>query len=247
MISAVFSLNVFVFIVFVLWVMQLSYRLQLSWFLRQQVVYAPPESLAFRQNEAGAGKDKNGIIERSRDAGRSGHADANNESKDGRAQRHGSQLIAEDQTNSKNDFGNGRLLDQREERLAFLNGIRGEFRPLAAADIPGRMNCPGGNEQDVTSLERYGRLALDLVLQGAFQDVDGLFARVGVLAKRGSRVEVNARLHHFAAGNAQVVPLEFGALDARRLCQGRNGKGGQPKGRKGAGENVFFLFHLLGS
>jgi hypothetical protein len=37
---------------------------------------------------------------------------------------------------------------------------------------------------------------------------DDLFARMRVLAERRSQAEVNARLHDFASGDIEIVPLE---------------------------------------
>ena len=39
-----------------------------------------------------------------------------------------------------------------------------------------------------------------------------------VLAERHSRVEVDAHLDDLASGDAEIVPLEIGALDSRLLC-----------------------------
>ena len=42
----------------------------------------------------------------------------------------------------------GRSLDHREERLPFFDDIRGELRPVAAADVLRRVDRSGRDEQD---------------------------------------------------------------------------------------------------
>lgn len=79
------------------------------------------------------------------------------------------------------------------------------------------MNRSGRDEQDFAGLERHRRLALDLILERAFEHIDDLFARVRVLAERHSRVELDAHLDDLASGDAEIVPLELGAPDSRRL------------------------------
>src|SRR5712691_10831137 len=108
-------------------------------------------------------------------------------------------------------------LDHHDERLPFFDDIRGELRPGAAADVLGRVDRSGRDEQDVAGLERHRRLALDLILQRAFEDIDDLFARMPVLVERHARVELYARLDDLASGEAEIVPLEIGALDSRLL------------------------------
>src|SRR5215213_8517863 len=85
------------------------------------------------------------------------------------------------------------------------------------ADVLRRVDRAGRDEQEVAGLERHRRLALDLILQRAFEDIDDLFARMRVLAERRSRVEVDAHLDDLASGNAEIVPLKLGALDSRLL------------------------------
>jgi hypothetical protein len=71
----------------------------------------------------------------------------------------------------------------------------------------------GRDEQDVAGRDRGRRLALDLILQGSFKDVDVLFAGMGVLAERCGRAEVDPGLDDLVAGDAEIVLLEIGALD----------------------------------
>src|SRR5262245_57841328 len=123
-------------------------------------------------------------------------------------------------------FGNNsgeshwRSLDQLNKRLPFFDDIRGEFRTVAAADVLRRVDRSGRDEQDVAGLERDRRLALDLILQRAFEDIDDLFARMPVPRERHSRVEVDSHLDDLASGDAEIVPLEIGAFDSRLLRRG---------------------------
>ena len=116
--------------------------------------------------------------------------------------------------NGGNDKGHltGRSLRQRNERLPFLDDIRGEFRPVAAADVLRRVDRSGRNEQDLARLERHRRLALDLILQQAFYDIDDLFARMRMLRGYISRIEVDAHLNNLASGGAEIVPLKIGSF-----------------------------------
>src|SRR5262245_19475051 len=85
-----------------------------------------------------------------------------------------------------NDWGyiNGRSLHHCEQRFPFLDDIRGELRPVAAADVLRRVDRPGRDKQDVAGLKRHRRLAFDLILQRAFEDIDDLFARMRMLGRR---------------------------------------------------------------
>src|SRR5687768_6095216 len=66
-------------------------------------------------------------------------------------------------------------------------------------------------------MARPRRLAFDLILQRPFQNVDDLFARMGVLDQRRFRADVDARLDHLASGDVEVVLLEIGAPESWRL------------------------------
>src|SRR5262245_62573267 len=68
-------------------------------------------------------------------------------------------------------------LHQGEKWLAFFDNIRGELRPVGAADVLRRMRCSGRDEEDVAGLDRR-LLAADLVLERAFDNIDDLFARM---------------------------------------------------------------------
>jgi hypothetical protein len=77
----------------------------------------------------------------------------------------------------------------------FFDDIRGELLRVAAADVLRRVDRSGGDERHIAGLERYRRLALDLIFDRALDDIDDLFARMRVLAERRSAVEVDARLN----------------------------------------------------
>lgn len=70
----------------------------------------------------------------------------------------------------------GRSLDQGEERLSFFHDIRGEFRRVDAADVLRRVDSSGWDEQGLAGLERHRRLAVQLILQRAFEDIGDLCA-----------------------------------------------------------------------
>jgi hypothetical protein len=53
----------------------------------------------------------------------------------------------------------------RTGAFPFFDDVRGEFRRVAAADIPHRVDHSGWDGQRVTGTERHRRLALDLILQ----------------------------------------------------------------------------------
>src|SRR2546426_2523312 len=105
-----------------------------------------------------------------------------------------------------NDQGHltGRSLDQRDERLPFFDDIRAELRRVAAADVLRRVDRSGRDEEDLAGLERPRRLALDLILQRALEDIDDLFARMRVLGEEHSRVYVDTRLDDLASGDAEI-------------------------------------------
>jgi hypothetical protein len=108
-------------------------------------------------------------------------------------------------------------LRRAAERLAFLDNIRGELGAVAAADVLRRVDRAGRDEQHVAGLERHRRLALDLVLQRALDDIDDLFARMRMVGESHSGVEVDAHLDRLASGRAEIVPLQIGPLDSALL------------------------------
>src|SRR5215212_866623 len=108
-------------------------------------------------------------------------------------------------------------LDQHDERLPFFDDVRGELRRVGGAHILHRVDRFGRHEEDLARLERRRWLALEPILQRPFQDIDDLFARMLVLEGWRFRADVHAVLDDFASGNAEIVLLEIGALDSRRL------------------------------
>src|SRR5262245_19666662 len=106
-------------------------------------------------------------------------------------------------------------LRQLDERLAFLDDIRGELGSVDGVDILCRVDRSIRNEQDVAGLERHRRLALDFIYERAFEDIDDLFARVLMPGRHLSWSDVDAYLDGLAPGDAKIVPLEVGAFRPR--------------------------------
>ena len=71
-----------------------------------------------------------------------------------------------------------------DKRLPIFDDIRGELRRVAAADVLRRVDRSSRDEQDLAGLERHRRLALELILQRSFDDVDDLFARMALSERR---------------------------------------------------------------
>src|SRR5215207_4470654 len=113
-----------------------------------------------------------------------------------------------------------RSLDQHDEWLSFFDDIGGKLRPVGGAYVLHRVDSFSRDEKDLARVERRRWLVLDLILQRAFQDIDDLFARMEVLEGWRFRADVHAVLDDFASGNAEIVVLEIGALDSRRLLLG---------------------------
>src|SRR5262249_42519367 len=107
----------------------------------------------------------------------------------------------------------GCSLRQRERRLAFLEHVGGKLGRVGAAGVLRRVDGAGRDEQDVAGLERHRRLALDVILQRAFEHVDDLLARMGVPGEGGARGEVDAHLEDLASADAEIVALQVGAPD----------------------------------
>src|SRR5689334_19612259 len=100
-------------------------------------------------------------------------------------------------------------LDDRDEGLALFDDVRTELRSVDRADVLRRVDRSGRNEQDLTGLQRYRRLALDLVLQRPLDDVDDLLAEMRVPGEGHPGIEVHAHLDLLAPGNAHLVPPEL--------------------------------------
>ncbi|MDQ3965661.1 MAG: hypothetical protein M3246_04290, partial [Actinomycetota bacterium] len=111
-------------------------------------------------------------------------------------------------------------LDQHDERLPFFDDIRGELRRVGGPYVLLRVDRFSRNEKDLARVDRRRWLALDLILQRPFEDIDDLFARMLVLEGWCFRANVHAVLDDFASGNAEIVLLEIGALDFRCLLLG---------------------------
>jgi hypothetical protein len=107
---------------------------------------------------------------------------------------------------------------QHDERLPFFDDVRRELRSVAGAHVLHRVDRFGRDEKGLARLDRRRWLALDLILQRPFEDTDDLFAVVEVLEGRRFRADLDAVLDDLASGNAEIVPLEIGALDSRRRC-----------------------------
>src|SRR5262245_6469229 len=73
-------------------------------------------------------------------------------------------------------LGRARSLHEHEKRLPLLDDVGRELRGVAVADIPYGVDRLGRDEQDIAGVERGRRLALDLILERAFQHVDDLLA-----------------------------------------------------------------------
>lgn len=108
-------------------------------------------------------------------------------------------------------------VDYDQERLPFLDDVRRELRGMAAADVPDRVDGFGRNHQRLAGVVRPRGLAVDLVLQRPVQDVDDLLARVLVPDGGRLRSDFNEVLDHLAPGDAEVVLLKIGAVQARCL------------------------------
>ena len=111
----------------------------------------------------------------------------------------------------------GHLLGHGEERLALFHDVGGECAGAGAgAGVAYRVGYPGRDGQGLAGVVHLGGLAVDLVLQRAFQDVDDLLTRMGVPDRGRVRLDVDARLDHLASGDGKVVALQAGAPQSRR-------------------------------
>ena len=79
------------------------------------------------------------------------------------------------------------------------------------------MNCAGRDEKYLARVQRDGRAAVDLIHERSLDDINDLFAGMRVIPKRDAGCELDTRLNHLAAGNAQIMPLQIFALDAGLL------------------------------
>jgi len=95
--------------------------------------------------------------------------------------------------------------------LPFFDDVRGEFGRVAAADVPHRVDRSGRDGQGVPGVTRPRRLSLNLILQRPFDDVDDLFARMGVLDRWCFEADLDPLLDDLAPGDAEIVLLQLGA------------------------------------
>jgi hypothetical protein len=63
------------------------------------------------------------------------------------------------------------------------------------------------NEQQLASLERHGRCALDRILSYAVDHIDDLFIRMRARSGSHSRRKFDDHLDDLASGNAEIMPL----------------------------------------
>ena len=101
-----------------------------------------------------------------------------------------------------------------DQRLSLLDDVGGELHPGAAADVLRRVDRSSRDEQNLARLERHRRLAVDLILQQAFDDLDDLFARMAVRGKCNPWGEINAHLNDLAPRGAEIVLLEISTLNS---------------------------------
>src|SRR5262245_40385888 len=94
-------------------------------------------------------------------------------------------------------------VDQRDERIPFFDDVRRELCAAAGADVLRRMDRSGRYEQHVARFERHRRLALDLILERAFEDVDDLFAGMRVPRGGFSGRDLDDRLDGLASEDTQ--------------------------------------------
>jgi hypothetical protein len=78
----------------------------------------------------------------------------------------------------------------------------------------------GRDHQALAGADPCRWLAVDVVLQRSFQDVDDLFTRVLVPKERRGRADVDAVLDDLASRNAEVALLDIGAPESLRPWNG---------------------------
>jgi hypothetical protein len=109
------------------------------------------------------------------------------------------------------------LLALHGKRLAFFDDVGCELGRVAAADVFHGMRGSVRDEQHFAGLDRHRRLAIELILKHAFDDIDELFARMAVLGGGRPRRKIDAHLDDLASRDAQIVLHEVGALEPREL------------------------------
>src|SRR4051794_4394808 len=98
----------------------------------------------------------------------------------------------------------GGSIDGYEERLALLDYVGGELGCFAAARVPDGMHGFRRNQQAFACAEGLSSTAVDPVLQGAFQHVDDLLARVLVPQRGSVRIDFDAVLDQLAPWDAEL-------------------------------------------
>src|SRR5215471_13004385 len=102
--------------------------------------------------------------------------------------------------------------DHRDERLPFLDDVSRELRCTGLAYVFRRMGHPGRNHEDVSGLVGCSWLAFQLIFNCALEHVDDFFARMRVLWRDISGIEIDPHLDHLAPGGAEIVLLQCGPL-----------------------------------
>lgn len=103
------------------------------------------------------------------------------------------------------------LLDDLEERLAFLDDVRGHFDRDTVANIAHRVNDTVRHGQSIPGIAHPVRLAIDLVLQRPLQNANDLLAMVVVPDRRRVRGDLHPCLDDLTPGNAEILLLQIGA------------------------------------
>ena len=83
-------------------------------------------------------------------------------------------------------------VDCHEEWLSFLDDVRRELRRVAGADVLHSVDRFGRDHQALAGADRRRWLAVDVVLQRSFQDVDDLFTRM-LVPKGGASGLISTR------------------------------------------------------
>jgi hypothetical protein len=122
-----------------------------------------------------------------------------------------------DNGDGRPDRKDQRSLGQRDDRLPLSTAYVASSDAWPRPAFRTAWTTPAGDGQGVTGAARPRRLALDLVLQRPFDDVDDLFTRMGVLDRCRFEGYVDVLLDDLSSGSAEIVLLQFGAPQSRRL------------------------------
>lgn len=93
------------------------------------------------------------------------------------------------------------------------------------------MRCSRRDEERLTCLKRHGLAIAELVLKFALQHVCNFLARMDVLWRESTWLEIDTNLHSFETRRTEILLHQFGPLDASRLglCRGKRHRAGQCK------------------